>query len=354
MADELRIDSHKLIFHPQRVAEWLKGKNIYPLEVEIAPSGGCNHRCLFCALDYMEYKPVLLEKKLILKNLKEMAEKGLKSVIFAGEGEPLLNKKTPEIINTTKSYGIDTAMSTNGVLLTREVTEECLKSLTWIRFSVSAGTSATYDLIHRGKSGDFEKAVENIRQAVVVKKSRNLDTTLGVQLLLIPENIKEVVTLAKLLREIGVDYFTVKPFSKHPKSNCSIDSEFNYQDYIDLERQLNELETDAYRIYFRENSMKKKASGKIYDKCFGLPFFTYIDANGQVWPCIAFLGDNELCFGSLKELSFVEIWEGKRRTEILGIFDAMDIKKCRELCRLDEINSYLHQLKHPGAHVNFI
>ena len=39
MADNIRMDSHKLIYHPEAVARWLKGENIYPIEIEISPSG---------------------------------------------------------------------------------------------------------------------------------------------------------------------------------------------------------------------------------------------------------------------------------------------------------------------------
>ena len=35
MADNIRMDSHKLIYHPEAVARWLKGENIYPIEIEI-------------------------------------------------------------------------------------------------------------------------------------------------------------------------------------------------------------------------------------------------------------------------------------------------------------------------------
>ncbi|MCX8129911.1 MAG: radical SAM protein [Clostridia bacterium] len=354
MKDNIRMDSHKLIYHPQRVADWLEGKDIYPLSTEIALSGTCNHRCTFCALDYMEYKPILIDKNLILDNLREMATRGLKSVIFAGEGEPLTNKHAPYIINNTKSLGLDAAMSTNGVLLHREVSEECLRSLTWIRFSVSAGTSGTYNKIHRGRINDFETAVSNIAYAVEVKKKQSLCTTVGVQLLMIPENIQEVVLLAKVLKEIGVDYYTVKPFSQHPKSLCSIEPSFDYREYLDMERQLSELSTENFRIFFRANSMMKKQQSKCYDKCLGLPFFTYIDAQANVWPCIAFLGEKELCYGCLKEKNFVEIWESEQRAKVSSTFANMDIARCRELCRLDEINKYLYELKHPGEHINFI
>ena len=60
--DNYRVDSHKLMFHPERVTKWLSGENIYPIEIEISPSGACNHRCIFCAYDYIGYQPDFLKK----------------------------------------------------------------------------------------------------------------------------------------------------------------------------------------------------------------------------------------------------------------------------------------------------
>lgn len=354
MADEFRIDSHKLIFHPDRVAKWLKGESIYPICMEISPSGSCNHRCVFCGLDYLGYKPGFLDKKLVLDNLKEMALKDLKSIVVAGEGEPLLNKHTPEIINGAKSFGIDVAMSSNGVLFSKDVARECLESLTWVRFSVNAGSSKTHHFVHKGGTGDFDKAIINISDAVKIKKDKGLRTTIGVQMLLIPENTHEVVDFARQLKGIGVDYFTVKPFSKHPKSLCEIDPNYSYKDYIQIEQELKDLETVNYKIIFRSGSMKKKEQAKCYSKCYGLPFWAYIDANAEVWTCIAYIGDKDFSLGNLKEKSFVDIWESERQKEVVNKALNMDISKCRELCRLDEINKYLHELKNPGGHVNFI
>lgn len=354
MADEYRIDSHKLIFHPKRVAQWLEGERIYPVCMEISPSGSCNHRCVFCGLDYLGYKPGFLDKKLILDNLSGMALKGLKSIVVAGEGEPLLNKHTPEIINGAKKLGIDVAMSSNGVLLTKDVAGECLGSLTWIRFSVNAGTSETHHFVHKGGAEDFDKTITNISEVVRIKKDKGLKTTIGVQMLLIPDNTHEVVDFGRQLKGIGVDYFTVKPFSKHPKSLCEIDPNFDYKDYVEIEQELKELDTDKYKTIFRSSSMKKKEQAKCYNKCYGLPFWAYIDANAEVWACIAYIGDKKFSLGNLKEKSFVEIWESERQKEVVNHALNMDISKCRELCRLDEINKYLHEFKNPGGHVNFI
>jgi len=59
--DKFRIDSHKLIYHVPGVNDWLKGKIIYPIYMEISPSGACNQRCIYCDLDFMEYKTRYLD-----------------------------------------------------------------------------------------------------------------------------------------------------------------------------------------------------------------------------------------------------------------------------------------------------
>ncbi|MCM1227060.1 MAG: radical SAM protein [Clostridium sp.] len=353
MSDKINMDSHKLMYHPDTVSRWLKGENIYPIEMEIGLTNACNHRCIFCAVDYTGYKPEKINAEVLINNLEQLAPKGLKSIIYAGEGEPLLHKSAPDIINKTKSLGIDAAMSTNGVLLTPEVSAECLKSLTWIRFSTAGITDETYDKVQRGKPGDLSKVLINMQEAVKVKKDQSLSTTIGVQLLLLPDNKDEIVQMGKELRKIGVDYFTIKPFSQHPQSQHII--EVDYHEMLSLEKEIKELETDEFKIYFRAHSMKKLECKRDYKHCWALPFMVYLDAKGNLWPCIVFMGKEELKYGNINEESFCDIWEGQHRKDIVKYFMSMDLEKnCRELCRLDEMNKYLDSLKNPGLHVNFI
>ena len=353
MAENIRMDSHKLIYHPDVVARWLKGENIYPIEIEISPSGVCNHRCIFCAVDYIGYKPDFLRKEIILRDISQMSQKGLKSVICSGEGEPLLNKNMPDIANGIKACGVDVAMSTNGVLFTREVAEECLKAFTWIRFSIASMEEESYYKIQKGKDGDLDKVKANLAEAVKVKKDNNLKTTLGVQCLLLPDNMDQLPHMAKQLREIGVDYLTIKPYSQHLHSENKF--EVNYEEMLDLDQDLKQSAAEEFAIYFSANAMKKMHHEKCYRQCFGLPFMTHIDARGNVWPCVAHIGTEEFCYGNIYEQTFEELWEGTKRQEIIKKLNGLDINKvCREACRLDEINKYLDELKHPGEHVNFI
>lgn len=353
MADNIRMDSHKLIYHPAAVSRWLEGDNVYPIEVEISPSGACNHRCIFCAVDYVGYQPIFLDKDKILSNIRLMQQRGLKSVICSGEGEPLLNKNMPEIANEMKACGVDVAMSTNGVLLTKEKSEFCLGAFTWIRFSVASMEESSYDRIQRGNKGDLERLRVNLADAVRVKKDKKLKTTLGVQCLLLPDTIGQLSDMAKQLREIGVDYLTVKPYSQHLHSKNQF--EINYEQMMDLESELQQYATNNFAIYFRAGAMRKMHHKKSYSKCYGLPFMTHIDAKGNVWPCVAHIGTEEFCYGNIYEQPFDEIWEGPKRKEVVQKLNALDIDLvCRESCRLDEINKYLNELKHPGEHVNFI
>ena len=126
--DEFRIDSHKLMYHVDRVNDWLSGGNIYPIYMEVSPIGACNHRCTYCGLDYMEYQPRYLDPAILKARLTEMGSLGLKSIMYAGEGEPFLHKDITNIINHTKASGIDVAITSNGVLFTKKIIEAALAS----------------------------------------------------------------------------------------------------------------------------------------------------------------------------------------------------------------------------------
>jgi cyclic pyranopterin phosphate synthase len=230
-----------------------------------------------------------------------------------------------------------------------------LKYLSWIRISLNAGTSRTYSKIHRTEEDDFYKVMENLQDAVKIKKKNRLEAAIGVQLLLIPDNVKEVVALARILKKIGVDYLTVKPYSQHPLSGSRIDPKFRYKDHISKYESLRSLEDGRFKVVFRDQTMRRLDSEKDYKRCLGLPFWAYIDANGEVYACSAFLGRREFSFGNIYKNSFRDIIKGKRRRSVMAkVSSKVNVGRCRQVCRLDKINSYLWELSNPGPHANFI
>jgi len=353
--DELRIDNHKLMFHVSRVNQWLKDKDVYPIYIEIGPSGACNHRCSFCALDYLDYKPQYLDKIILMNTLSEMARCGVKSVMYAGEGEPLLHNDIIELIIYTKRVGIDVALTTNAVLFNRNIVRQVLGALAWVRVSLNAGTPKTYSRVHHCHSEDFQRVLNNISDTVKLKRKNNYSSTIGVQFILLPDNYQEVSILAKQLKDRGVEYLIIKPYSQHPMSKNKLGRDLDYSKYLHLNDKLHKFSDDNFKIIFRMHTMQKLKEEKTYKRCLGLPFWTYIDSAGNVYSCSAFLGDKRFCYGNIYKNTFKEIWKGAKRKRILNMFNAeLDTSKCRKACRLDEINRYLWELKNPPLHVNFI
>lgn len=365
--DRFRIDSHKLMYHPERVAQflaagddWDKIRELFPIYVELSPVGACNHRCVFCAYDYIGYQPVLMDADLLCQRLEEMGRLGVKSVHLAGEGEPLLHKQIARIVKTAKAAGIDVGITTNGTVLNGAFVEEALDAVEWIKFSINAGSARVYDQIHRGKPGDFDKVLRHVRQAVVFRHRHGLRTTLGAQSLLLPENAHEMIELARLCRdELGLDYLVIKPYSQHLASDNTQYAGLDYQEYLGLQPELESFTTEHFQLIFRAHTMRKYGQAMVdrYTTCYSTPlYWAHVMTNGDLYGCPAFLQDDRFHYGNLFQQSFAEIWQGERRRQGYAfVRHHLDISECRRNCRMDEVNHYLADLKEQRIpHVNFI
>ncbi|WP_045212449.1 radical SAM protein [Desulfonatronovibrio magnus] len=354
--DRYKIDSHKLNYHPQRVAQWLQGQCVYPLYMEISPAGACNHRCVFCGLDFMGYKKRFLDTGLLKERLTELGRLGLKSVMYAGEGEPFLHQDMAEIVQHTRKSGIDVALTTNGTLMSPEISREILEHTEWIKISCNAGTAETYSRIHGTRPDHFERVMHNLEQAAQIREKQGGRCTLGLQIILLPENAQEIEVLARRCRDMGIDYLVVKPYSQHPQSKTQEYRKIEYSQYEDLNNRLQAHASDSFSVIFRKRTMHKwDEQDRAYPSCLALPFWSYMDAEGNIWGCSVFLGDENFCYGNVYDHSFDEIWTGDRRRKLMKWFEKdFDSTKCRVNCRMDEINRYLWELKEPPAHANFI
>ena len=346
------IDDHKLMYHPERVSKWLKEGDCFPIYVEIGLTNRCNHNCIFCALDWTKQKPVDIEREVMLSALEDMVKGGVKSIMFSGEGEPLLHNDVPLFVQSAKKAGMDVAITTNGVFFDKDKADHCLSALSWIRFSTDAATKETYSRVHGTKVEDFDRLMQNIEYALRKKREGDLPVTIGVQTLILPTNIREINTLAERCKEMGVDNLQIKPYSHHPSSKN--DLRVTGEKVKELDESLKGLSDEKFHIHFRRRTIKRIERGCDYQECYGLPFFALIDAKGNVIPCNLYYNNPKFTYGNLHEESFSEIWLGDRRRQVLGKIRKEGVEKCRRGCRLDAINRYLERLKNPTLHDNFI
>lgn len=361
--NNIRIDSHKLIYHPDRVARWRRGEKIFPINMEICLTGSCNHRCVFCCCDYLDYKANMLDYDNLLSNLREISPQyemhGLKSVLLAGTGEPLLYPKFTEFVNTLKDFGIDIALSTNGVLFTKEKADACLSALSWVRFSVSGGTEETYHRIHRGKDGDLQKVFDNIQYTAELKEKNKLDVVLNVQIIMIPDNLNEIVPLARKVKELGADNFIVKSCGTNTEMKNKIKEGISKAFYTNqdlLREELKALEDGHFKAVYRDERIKNTFRKKDYSECYASPFHAFLASDGGVYPCCNLPGLAPYCFGNINEISLRDIFldqVGSRR-EVLRKLSDQKLAPCAMACKLDVMNQYLAKLIHPMQDVNFI
>ena len=362
--DKYAIDSHKLIYHPRRVAQWAdandkweKLKTVYPIYIEISPIGACNHRCTFCSVDYLGHESVKQDKEVLLERITEMAELGVKSIMFAGEGEPSLWKPLPEILDHCTVVGIDTSMTTNMVPFNENNTESFVRNCKWIKASINAGNEEDYGKIHQTKQQEFKQVISSFERCVRTRELHGYDCTLGGQMLLLPENQKGAVSLAERLRDAGADYLVIKPYTQSQYGISREYEDLRYDAMQYLEEELKQYETEDFKIVFRIHAMNKLHEQKQpYSTCYSTPnFWGYIMADGNVYTCQTFAGDERFCIGNINKSSFQEIWEGeKRSSQLQFMLNELNISECRKNCRMDEVNRYLWALKHPSSHVNFI
>ena len=354
--EQFRIDSHKLNLHPGRVSRWLEGQDIAPIYIEISSSGACNHRCRFCSLDFMGYQKRFLDTEILKGKLKDLGRLGVKSIMYAGDGEPLMHEDMPELTVATKEAGIDAAFTTNGVFLTPERAEVMLPHTSWIKVSFNAGLPETYGRIHGARPGDYQKVMDNLAQAVRLREKLGSACTLGFQMVLLPENQSEAVHLAKTVRDIGADYLVIKPHSVHPKSGkAEAYKNLTYSDCQILAEELAALDSPSFKTVFRREAMIRRDSGQAsYDRCLALPFWAYVDGGGGVWTCSRHMGEDEFYCGNLMEDPVEKIFGPARQAKMAACAASLDISDCHTDCRMDPINAYLWELKHPGPHINFI
>ena len=167
-----------------------------PWDIGLRITWRCNLRCRMCDIWNVRGKEEM-ETDEILRIADEMKDWGVEYFVLTG-GEPLLRDDIFQIIEYATRKGIHVCMTTNGVLITREMADRLVDAgLHSVDVSID-GLEAVTDAI-RGRPGSFRKADEALDHL-----SRHRGLEVWVASVMMDANLEDLVPLATRSADRGI------------------------------------------------------------------------------------------------------------------------------------------------------
>ena len=319
---KLILDSHKLSYHYDRVNMWENNNRIAPISVDMALTRACGAMCSFCYAMVQEPQERSSIKEIHALNLlDDFKEIGVKGVSLISDGESTLSKAYVPFIQHAHQLGIDVGNASNGWEWGPDKIDQVLPYLTWVRFTVAAGTPEEYSRIMFKSSKEtqvFERAMSNIKYAVELKRKKKLKVTLGIQMVLMPEFKHEILPFAKLAVDLGVDYGVIKHCSDDEMGTLGVDYS-KYDEIHDSLMEAENLSNENTKIIVKWDKIKNKGIPS-YKRFYGPQFLLQISGSGLVAPSGMFFNARYSKFhiGNFVEERFKDIFYSERYLKIMN------------------------------------
>jgi len=353
------------IFNPQakiyanadRALDFFENKNPAPVLVEIDPSNTCNHGCYFCISSYIHlpeskhletYDKTVMPREILLQTCKDFIDMGVRAINWTGGGEPTINRHLKEAIEYIgKNSDIKMGIFTNGTLLDKwDLFDTMTEYMTWVRFSIDAGTPEKYNSVRRTKPNQgWDKMMQNLSKLIQSNNSKNRKIQIGTGFVITPDSYKEIVDFANNFAALDIDYCQYKPeiVNREREDGVQRDLEF-WQN--EVEPRLNEAKQilgDKFQIngYKLTDLIKDRSSfGRTYKKCLGSQLQPCVGADGEVYVCTNHRGYKQYSYGSLHTKTFKEIWDDiLKRQQVMNQIETVEcFKNCTKLCKPHESN----------------
>lgn len=221
-----------------------------PISINLDATTVCNYKCDHCVDMDILNKNINYEHENLKNSLTYLAEKGLRSVIIIGGGEPTAYKGFEDIVRHLKAMNIQIGVVTNGSLMKKiEAVAEVLDERDWVRLSLDSGTNETFRAMH--KPGSKKCTLEWICSHIPDIKKVNPKFKIGFSFIIvwqdcetndtkIIENVDEMVTAAKMAKDHKFDYISFKPFLTR--------AEVNNAEIIGIEKEQEHVESIMKKI----------------------------------------------------------------------------------------------------------
>jgi len=153
-------------------------------------------------------------------------------------------------------------------------------------------------------------------------------------MVLLPDFEDQILPLAKLGKELGVDYFVIKHCSDDEKGSLGVDYS-QYFGMVDILKQAEGFSDEAYLVKAKWSKLMSGGKRK-YSQCYGPPFIMQFSGSGLVAPCGMLFNNKYKRFhiGNIADTSFKELWQSERYWEVINFiaskkFNGLEARRCR-------------------------
>lgn len=314
---DLQLDGTKIGWYPERIAAWQRGEKIAPITMDVAWTRKCNYACEFCYATMQASQGKEITREIALQFLEDAAAIGVKGVSLISDGESSIVPFYAESIEHGAKLGLQIGIGTNGKVLRRPILERILPHLSYLRFNFSGGTREGYSRIMGVKPEWYDVVIQNVKDAMEIKRRDNLGVTINMQLVCEPKYEPELIPFAELARELRPDYAIVKHCADDVDGELGID----YKEYgalHDTFRKIEAMGDEEFRIVVKWSRISNDGVRE-YSKCYGPPFILQMSGNGLIAPCGFLFNEKYKAFhiGNICDERFIDIYQSDRYWEVI-------------------------------------
>lgn len=346
---DLQLDGTKVGWWRDRVEAWDRGEKIAPVTMDVAWTRQCNAACVFCYATLQASEGEKIEKRHAFDFLEDAAEIGVKGVSFISDGESTVVPWYEESIQFAAACGLKVGIGSNGVRLKRDVLERILPHISYLRFNFSAGEEGRYKEIMGLRGRDFRQVVQNVKDAMEIKRRLNLPVIINVQMVTAPSFHDQIMPLTRLCRdELRPDYVIFKHCADDSHGSLGIDYK-QYDKCFPFFQEAETMSDPEFRVVVKWSRIENEGK-RNYNRCFGPPFIMQMSGNGLIAPC-GFLFNKEYSafhIGNIVRQRFRDIWASPRYDEVMAYLASEHFnpqERCGPNCLQNNTNDWLFRYK---------
>jgi pyruvate-formate lyase-activating enzyme len=203
-----------------------------PVSINLDLTTACNYRCTHC-IDWDILNTAHKHREAELReSLRWMADRGLRSVIVIGGGEPTLYPGFVRFVAFLKELRLQVAIVSNGSRGDRLADAVAhMDGSDWVRLSLDSGSNELFRTMHKPVRAELD--LDEICGWIPRIKARNPAVRLGFSYIIvwggaardgeqIHENIHEIVMAAERARDAGFDYIAFKPVLERQANGAEV------------------------------------------------------------------------------------------------------------------------------------